>query len=174
MKKLISLLLVFVMVSANLPQSYAQAIDYSNYTKHYKSTFVADGKTYKVEEDLATIGEEIRIVSNFLTMEDELLETQITTVDKLNGIIYFENINANKEIVNSKSYRFDQIVKVVESDEDIHTGFVTYSNNRGRFLIHEEYTINLFGERATALVVGSILAGVLYIAPEIAIPLGGG
>lgn len=59
-----------------------------------------------------------------------------------------------------------------ECDEDTHNVFVTYSNNRGKFLRHEEYTINLFGKKATALVVGSILAGVLVIAPEIGIPLG--
>ena len=55
---------------------------------------------------------------------------------------------------------------------EAHNVFVTYSNNRGKFLRHEEYTINLFGKKATALVVGSILAGVLVIAPEIGIPLG--
>ncbi len=82
------------------------------------------------------------------------------------------NRNSDQELINSKSYRFDQVLKLTECDEDTHNVFVTYSNNRGKFLRHEEYTINLFGKKATALVVGSILAGVLVIAPEIGIPLG--
>lgn len=41
---------------------------------------------------------------------------------------------------------------------EAHNVFVTYSNNRGKFLRHEEYTINLFGKKATALVVGCYIS----------------
>ncbi|MGO1581168.1 MAG: hypothetical protein ACTHWZ_07155 [Peptoniphilaceae bacterium] len=172
MKKIISLLLAVIMTATIFPPSYTQAVEFSNYTKHHESTFVEDGKTYKVEEDLTLIGDKIKTVSCFLTIEGELLETQITTVDRSAGVIYFENRNSNKELINSKSYEFDEIVKPIGSDEDTHNVFVTYSSDRGKFLRHVEYTINLFGEKATALVVGSILAGVLVIAPEPGISLG--
>lgn len=172
MKKIVSLFMTFVMVATILSPNYAQASDYSNYAKHSESTFIEDGKTYKVEEDLMSSGDKIKTISKFFTTGGMLIETQITTVDRSAGIVYFENRNSDQELINSKSYRFDQVLKLTECDEDTHNVFVTYSNNRGKFLRHEEYTINLFGKKATALVVGSILAGVLVIAPEIGIPLG--
>lgn len=172
MKKIVSILMAFLMVATTLFPSYAQATEYSNYVKHNESTFLENGKTYKVEEDLTSKGDEIKTVSRFFTTEGELIETQITTVDRTTGVIHFENRNSNQEIIDSKSYRFDQIIKLTESDEDTQSTFVTYSNNRGKFLRHEEYTINLFGKKLTALVVGSILAGVLVIAPEVGISIG--
>lgn len=173
MKKIVSLLMSFVMVATILSPCYAQASEYSDYVKHSEATFVENGKKYKVEEDLISRGDKIKTTSNFFTDEGVLIETQITTVDRSVGIVYFENRNSDQELINSESYRFDQILELTESDEETHDVFVTYSNDRGKFLRHEEYTINLTGKKATALVVGSILAGVFAIAPEVGISLGG-
>lgn len=156
-----------------MSSSYAESVDFSDYNKHNESIFIENGKTYKVKEDLVSKEKEIKKVSQFFNTKGELLEIQITTVDRLTGVVYFENRNVNQKIINSKKYKFDEIVKQIESHKDTHSVFATYSrDNRGKFLRHEEYTINLFGEKATALVVGSILAGVLVIAPEMAISLG--
>ena len=173
MKKIVSLLMAFVMVATILSPSYAQASEYSDYVKHNETTFVENGKTYKVEEDLMSRGDKIKTTSKIFSDEGVLIETQITTVDRSVGIVYFENRNSAQELINSKSIRFDQILKLTESDKDIHNVFVTFSDNRGKFLRHEEYTINLFGQKATALAVGAILTGVFAIAPQVGISLGG-
>lgn len=55
--------MAFVMVATILSPSYSKASEYSNYVKHSESTFVEDGKTYKVEEDLIARGDKIKTTS---------------------------------------------------------------------------------------------------------------
>lgn len=172
MKKITSLMLACVMLAILLDPCYAEAGISSTYTKHNESTILEDGKIYKVEEDLEETGDEIKTVSRFTSIKGELLETQIICVNRSTGIISFENRDSHQKLINLKSYTFDEIVRPVDLGETTYNVLTNYSNDRGKFLRHEDYTINLFKEKATALVVGSILAGVLAISTEAAIPLG--
>ncbi|OLR65376.1 hypothetical protein BIV18_07565 [Peptoniphilus porci] len=80
-------------------------------------------------------GDKIKTTSNFFTDEGVLIETQIITVDRSVGIVYFENRNSDQELINSESYSFDQILELTESDEETRDVFVTYSNDRGKFVL---------------------------------------